>query len=233
MFDFSQLEIIYEDNHLIAANKPAGILVHSDKTGDVPLSEYVKKYIKIRYNKPGDVFLGVIHRLDRPVSGVVVFARTSKALTRMNTLLRNREIEKKYLAITKERPDTESGHLTHYLIKDREKNKVKAFEKPSRRNKDAKKAELKYRLIAASEGLNMLQIELLTGRPHQIRVQLAAIGCPIVGDLKYGYRKPNRDASINLHCKAMRFVHPVKKEEIQITAQLPEEEMHWRPFWEI
>ena len=223
------LQILHEDNHLIAVNKPAGWLVQGDETGDTPLSEYVKSYIKDRYNKPGDVFLGVIHRLDRPVSGVVVFARTSKALTRMNKLFADRKIEKTYWAVTNERPEPISGHLTHYIIKDRKRNIAKALDRPSNRNKDAKKADLDYELIGSIGDNHLLKINPQTGRPHQIRVQLSRLGCPIRGDLKYGYPKANYDASIHLHARSLSFIHPVKKEPVFIEADPPDDQI-WRLF---
>lgn len=223
------MQVIYEDNHLIAVNKPAGWLVQGDKTGDQPLSEWVKVYIKNRYKKPGAVFLGVIHRLDRPVSGVVVFARTSKALTRMNELFKNRAIKKTYMAIITERPNELKGHLTHYLTKDRTRNIAKAFDRKSNRNKNAKKSELTYETAAQLGEHRMLRIHPLTGRPHQIRVQLAKMGWPIRGDLKYGFKKANYDASISLHCQSLEFIHPVKKEPVKINAEFPDEQM-WNVF---
>lgn len=223
------MEIIYEDNHLIAVNKPAGWLVQGDKTGDQPLSDRVKKYIKKKYNKPGDVFLGVIHRIDRPVSGAVVFARTSKALIRMNKLFQDRAVKKTYMAIITQRPDDLSGHLTHYLIKDRTTNIAKAFDKPSKRNKNAKKSELTYDTAGQLGEHRLLKIHPLTGRPHQIRVQLAKMGWPIRGDIKYGFKRPNDDASISLHCQSLEFIHPVKKEPILIKAAFPDEQM-WNIF---
>jgi len=224
-----RLQVIYEDNHLIAVNKPAGVLVHGDITEDVPLSEYVKDYIKVRYNKPGDVFLGVIHRLDRPVSGAVVFARTSKALTRMNRLFQERQVKKTYLAITTRRPDPIVGHLTHYIAKDRQRNVARIFEQASRRSEaaGAKLSELDYEMIGGIGNYVLLRVFPQTGRPHQIRVQLAGIGCPILGDVKYGYPRPNEDASIHLHCRELSFIHPVKKEPVRITAALP-----FDPVWE-
>jgi len=223
------LQVIYEDNHLIAVNKPAGWLVQGDITGDMPISEAVKAYIKDRYNKPGAVYLGTIHRIDRPVSGVVVFARTSKALTRMNKLFQEKAIKKTYLAITDTRPDPLSGHLTHYLIKDTTINKAKAYDRPSNKAKNAKKSELTYELKGGLAGHHLLEIHPLTGRPHQIRVQLSRIGCPIRGDLKYGHPTPNVDGSIHLHCRQMEFIHPVKKVPVVISADVPDESV-WNLF---
>ncbi len=229
MLDISGLQILHEDNHLIAVNKPAGWLVQGDITGDTPLSEYVKTYIKLRYKKPGDVFLGTIHRLDRPVSGVVIFARTTKALIRMNELFKNRLVEKTYYAITAERPDPIQGHLTHYILKDKSKNVAKAYDKVGNRTKDAKKSDLDYELIGEVGNLHLLKINPLTGRPHQIRVQMASMGCPIWGDLKYGFRKANQDGSIHLHCRSLAFEHPVKKEPVYIEANPPNEQL-WNEF---
>jgi len=229
MLDISGLQILHEDNHLIAVNKPAGWLVQGDITGDTPLSEYVKTYIKLRYKKPGDVFLGTIHRLDRPVSGVVIFARTTKALIRMNELFKNRLVEKTYYAITAERPDPIQGHLTHYILKDKSKNVAKAYDKVGNRTKDAKKSDLDYELIGEVGNLHLLKINPLTGRPHQIRVQMASMGCPIWGDLKYGFRKANQDGSIHLHCRSLAFEHPVKKEPVYIEADPPNGQL-WNEF---
>ncbi|MCR9289716.1 MAG: RluA family pseudouridine synthase [Bacteroidetes bacterium] len=226
------LQILHEDNHLIAINKPAGWLVQGDNTGDVPLSEYVKQYIKDRYNKPGDVFLGVIHRLDRPVSGVVIFARTTKALQRMNKLFADREVEKTYWAIVGERPDPISGHLTDYIVKDKKRNVAKALDRPSNRNKDAKKADLDYYLIGSIGDNHLLKVKPETGRPHQIRVQLAKMGCSIRGDVKYGFSKVNQDASIHLHSRSLSFIHPVKKEPVYIEADLPDEQI-WNLFKDV
>lgn len=210
--------ILYEDNHLIAVNKLPSEIVQGDKTGDIPLSEDVKQYIKEKYNKPGKVYLGVIHRIDRPVSGVVVFARTSKALTRMNELVKQREIKKMYWAIVKSSPENPEGELRHFLVRNEKKNKSFAgkIEK-----KGAKEGILKYRLLKESKDYRLLEIELLTGRHHQIRAQLSAIGCPIKGDLKYGFDRSNKDASISLHARTVSFVHPVSKEPIIITANPP------------
>jgi 23S rRNA pseudouridine1911/1915/1917 synthase len=214
--------VIYEDNHIIAVNKPAGYLVHGDGGEGPVLADWVKAYIKLRYEKPGDVFLGVIHRLDRPVSGVVLFARTSKALERMNEMFKNREVAKTYFAITRELPPEESDQLIHWIVKDTEKNKSKAFEhKPKKYGNDAKEAKLKYEHMMTYAGLHLVKIEPETGRPHQIRVQLASINCIIKGDVKYGDPTPNKDKSICLHCQQLQFLHPVKKEMITIQADLP------------
>lgn len=228
------LQVIFEDNHLIAVNKPAGMLVHADATEDATLEDFVKEYIKIRYKKPGAVFLGTIHRIDRPVSGAIVFARTSKALTRMNELFKNREVEKKYWAITQDRPMPISGALEHYLAKDRDKNMALIYDKMSNRAKanKAKKARLTYELIASADNRNVLEVRLETGRPHQIRVQLAHIGTPIVGDLKYGAPFAMNDATIGLHSRSISFVHPVKKEPVSITADPPLNE-EWSRFAEV
>jgi 23S rRNA pseudouridine1911/1915/1917 synthase len=228
------LQVIFEDNHLIAVNKPAGMLVHADATEDATLEDFVKEYIKIRYRKPGDVFLGTIHRIDRPVSGAIVFARTSKALTRMNELFKKREIEKKYWAITQERPSAISGTLEHYIAKDRSKNQALIYDQLSTRakNNKAKKARLSYQLIAGADNRNVLEISLETGRPHQIRVQLAHSGTPIVGDLKYGAPFPMNDATIALHSRSISFLHPVRKEPVTITADPPLNE-EWSRFAEV
>lgn len=224
-----QIQVLYEDNHLIAVNKPAGWLVQGDATGDTTLADWVKVYIKNRYNKPGEVFLGIIHRLDRPVSGVVIFARTSKALERMNRMFHDREVQKTYWAITIERPDPLTGTLVHYLTKDRERNIAKAYDQPSRRAKGAKKSELTYELIGEIGEHHLLRVNPLTGRPHQIRVQLAKEGWPIRGDLKYGAPQANDDLSIHLHCRSLTFTHPVKKEPVTITADPPHEQI-WNLF---
>lgn len=224
------LRILYEDNHLIAVYKLPGWLVQGDETGDLTVAERVKSYIKIRYKKPGDVFLGVIHRLDRPVSGVLLFARTSKGLSRMNELFRERKIKKTYLALAREKPELEKGKWVDYLLKDRELNKTKVFpDNQSNRSKHAKKAETEYEIIGRNEGQYLFKLNPVTGRPHQLRAQMAHAGCPIVGDLKYGYPNPNPDASIALHCWKMEFIHPVKKEPLLIEADLPDAR-HWKPF---
>ena len=218
------IEVIYEDNHLIAVNKKAGDIVHSDETGDYTLEEDVKKYIKIRYNKPGDVWLGTLHRLDRPVSGVTIFARTSKAAERMSKMFQKKEINKIYYAITKNTPDPLFGRLSNYLVRDEMTNKVKVKSKPSA---DAKLAELEYEVVGHLDASTLIKINLLTGRHHQARAQMAKIGCPILGDLKYGSTIPIHDKSIALHCKEMNFIHPVTNEEIKIEADFPKI-VHWR-----
>jgi 23S rRNA pseudouridine1911/1915/1917 synthase len=216
--------VLYEDNHLIIVNKAAGVLVQGDATGDKTLADYVKDYIKEKYNKPGDVFLGTVHRLDRPVSGIVVFARTSKALERMNEIFRRRDVQKTYWAVVGKKPEKKSGKLTHWLIKNEEKNTVKAFDTEV---KGSQKAELTYRYLGEINHYHLLEVNPVTGRPHQIRVQLASMECPIRGDVKYGYPRANPDGSINLHARRLYFIHPVKKEPILIKAALPE-----NPFWE-
>lgn len=229
MFDLRDIKVVHEDNHLIAVNKPNRILVHGDKTGDVTLTDLVKQYIKIRYNKPGDVFLGVIHRLDRPVSGVTVFARTSKALTRMNKLFQEKKVQKKYLALTTERPDPYEGTLVQYVAKDRNRNVSKILNGPSKRNPNAKKSELSYRVIGELEGHFLLEVLPKTGRSHQIRVQLSGMGTPIRGDVKYKFKFANPGNYIHLHCSEMSFEHPVKKEPLVIQATPPDEK-YWNLF---
>ncbi len=211
--------VVYEDNHLLVVNKSPGVLVQGDATGDKPLVEHCKEYIKEKFNKPGAVFLGVVHRLDRPVSGLVVLARTSKALERMNELFRERETQKTYWALVNNKPPKESGTLVHWLLKDEKKNKTTAF---SRETSGALRSELHYKIIAQAHHLLLLEITPVTGRPHQIRVQLASMGCPIVGDVKYGYPDANNDGSISLHARRLEFIHPVKKESIVLEAPLPE-----------
>lgn len=213
-------EILYEDNHLIALNKRSGDIVQGDKTGDKPLSEIVKDYLKKKYNKEGEAYLGVPHRIDRPVSGVIVFAKTGKALTRLNKLFHDKQVKKTYWAVVKEKPPRKEDLLTHYLIKNHQKNKSLAYSAPY---KDAKKAQLNYRLLYSLENYYLLEIDPLTGRHHQIRVQLSSMGCPIKGDVKYGFSRPNADASIHLHARKIEFEHPVKKENIRIVAKPPNE----------
>jgi 23S rRNA pseudouridine1911/1915/1917 synthase len=210
------LDILYEDNHLIVVNKKAGDIVQGDKTGDTPLSEYVKKYVKKKFNKPGDVFLGTIHRLDRPTSGIVIYARTSKALSRMNKLFREREVKKTYWAIVENNPPNQEGLLNDYLKKNTRQNKSYITN-----TIDGKSATLRYKLIKKLDNYFLLEIIPETGRHHQIRTQLANIGCIIVGDLKYGAKRSNKDGSINLLAKSVEFVHPIKKEKIIITSPNP------------
>ncbi|MEP7265695.1 MAG: RNA pseudouridine synthase [Bacteroidota bacterium] len=220
------MEIIYEDNHLIIVNKKSGELVQGDKTGDAPMSDYLKQYIKDKYNKPGEVFLGTVHRIDRPVSGIVIFARTSKALERMNKLFQDKGVQKTYLAVVKNRPPKEADLLVHYLLKNEKQNKSYAKEQPFGK---ALKCELEYKVLAHSDNYQLLEINPHTGRHHQIRCQLATIGSPIKGDLKYGFNRSNEDGSIHLHAYAVRFLHPVTKEELYITCPPPKEAL-WDYF---
>ena len=208
-----QPEVLYEDNHLLILNKPSGWLVQGDETGDRTLTDWARDYIKQKYKKPGDVFLHPAHRLDRPVSGIVIFAWTSKALERMNALFREDKVEKTYLAIVKERVEITHEILIHWLEKDEKKNLTHAYSQPKGK---AKKAELAYELMASLNRFSLLKVTPKTGRPHQIRVQLAKIGCPIQGDVKYGYSQPNTDKSISLHAYGISFIHPVKKEPLNI-----------------
>jgi len=220
------MEVLYEDNHIIAVNKKVSDIVQGDKTGDEPLSEKVKSYIKKIYNKPGNVFLGVTHRLDRPVSGALLFAKTSKALGRLNEMFKSKEIKKIYWAIVKNKPSQIEEKLNHYLIKNQKKNKSFAYDKEV---KGSKLASLTYKLIAEADRYFLLEVELHTGRHHQIRCQLAKIGCPIKGDLKYGFPRSNPDGGINLHAREIEFIHPVKKESIKIIAPLPGDSL-WNFF---
>ena len=220
------MTVVYEDNHIIIVNKTASEIVQGDKTGDIPLSETVKQYLKEKYSKPGNVFLGVAHRLDRPVSGLVVFAKTSKALARLNDMFRNSEVKKTYWAIVKQCPPAEEGELVHYLVRNEKQNKSYAYDKEV---KNSKKAVLNYRLIGHSQNYYLLEVDLKTGRHHQIRCQLAKMGCPIKGDLKYGFPRSNPDGSICLHARRVRFIHPVSKEPIDITAPVPSGNL-WNGF---
>jgi 23S rRNA pseudouridine1911/1915/1917 synthase len=228
------IRVLWEDNHLLGVNKPGGWLVQGDETGDPTLLDWAKEYIKVRYDKPGDVFLGLVHRLDRPVSGAVVFARTSKALTRMNKLFQSREVKKTYVCLTTERPDPLVGKLTHYVSKDRSRNKAKAFASESNRAREsgAKESVLEYELIGEIDGRFLIRVNPHTGRPHQIRVQMADLGCPIFGDTKYGSSLALSDGTICLHSLSLDFVHPVKKEPIQIKAELPDNSV-WETFREL
>ncbi|MGI6073086.1 MAG: RluA family pseudouridine synthase [Fermentimonas sp.] len=220
------MEVLYEDNHIIVVNKASGEIVQGDKTGDKPLSEIVKEYLKERYNKPGNVFCGVVHRLDRPTSGVVMFAKTSKALSRLNDMFRNDEVEKKYWAIVKDCPNPMQGELVHWLKKNEKNNKSVAYDKEVR---ESKKAILRYRLLGRSDNYYLLEVELESGRHHQIRSQLSKIGCPIKGDLKYGATRSNPDGSISLHARYISFVHPVSKKVIEETAPVPNDNL-WKMF---
>ncbi len=220
------MQVVYEDNHIIIVNKESGEIVQGDKTGDRPLADKVKAYIKEKYAKPGEVFLGVVHRLDRPVAGLVVFARTSKALTRLNDMFRNNEVHKTYWAITKQRPAEMEGMLTHWLVRNEKQNKSYAYD---RERPNSKKAILKYKVVGASDNYTLIEVNLLTGRHHQIRCQLAKMGCPIRGDLKYGAKRSNPDGSISLLARSISFVHPVSKKTIFVEASLPSDNL-WNMF---
>ncbi|MFD2564839.1 RluA family pseudouridine synthase [Aquimarina rubra] len=220
----SNLQVLYEDNHLIIVNKRAGDIVQGDKTGDKPLSEIVKEYIAEKYNKPGAVYLGVVHRLDRPTSGIVVFARTSKALPRLNKLFANKEAKKTYWAVVKKTPPKESDTLIHWLKRNPKQNKSYAH---TNEVVDSKKAILDYTIIKRLNNYCVLEIDLHTGRHHQIRSQLSYIGCEIKGDLKYGADRSNKDGSIHLHARKLTFIHPVKKEPLTIIAPPPSD-----PIWD-
>tara|TARA_R110002167_G_scaffold91083_4_gene244984 strand:+ start:1017 stop:1715 length:699 start_codon:yes stop_codon:yes gene_type:complete len=218
------LLVLYEDNHLIAINKRPGDLVQGDKTGDAPLSEVVKAYLKEKYSKPGNVYLGVAHRLDRPTSGIVVFAKTSKALPRLNKMFAEKEAKKTYWAIVKQVPEAGKGTLLHWLKRNPKQNKSYAYPKEV---PESKKAILSYEVRLKLDAYYLLEIDLHTGRHHQIRSQLAAIGCPIKGDLKYGFDRSNKDGSIHLHARSLSFVHPVQKTSIQLIAEPPKD-----PIWD-
>lgn len=220
------MTVVYEDNHLIIVSKSSGEIVQGDKTGDVPLSETVKQYIKEAYAKPGNVFLGVVHRLDRPVSGLVLFARTSKALPRLNTMFASGDIHKTYWAIVKNQPPKDEDTLTHWIVRNEKQNKSYAYD---REVPHSKKAVLDYKVIARSDNYYLVEVNLHTGRHHQIRCQLAKIGCPIKGDLKYGSQRSNADGSISLLSRKMEFTHPVSKKEISVEAPLPKDNL-WRSF---
>ena len=207
------MKVIYEDNHIIVVNKDSGEIVQGDKTGDTPLSDTIKEYIRVKYNKPGNVFLGVVHRLDRPVSGLVVFARTSKALSRLCDMFRKGEVHKTYWAVVANRPPADEGTLENWLVRNERQNKSYAY---NHEVKDSKKAVLKYRVIGRSERYWLVEVNLLTGRHHQIRCQLAAMGCPIKGDLKYGARRSNPDGSISLMSQRVEFEHPVSHQPITL-----------------
>lgn len=223
------MKVVYEDNHLIIVYKESGEIVQGDKTGDEPLSETVKQYIKEKYQKPGAVFLGVVHRLDRPVSGLVVFARTSKALSRLCNMFRDGEVHKTYWAITKNRPAQSEGTITSWLVRNEKQNKSYSY---NHEVKNSKKAILKYRLIGQAENYSLLEVNLLTGRHHQIRCQLASMGCPIKGDLKYGAPRSNPDGSISLLSHRVQFIHPVSKIPIDVVAPVPDDNL-WRDITKI
>lgn len=216
----SNLQVLYEDNHIIIVNKRAGDIVQGDKTGDTPLSDVVKDYLKDKYNKPGNVYLGVVHRLDRPTTGIVMFSKTSKALPRLNKLFSDKKANKTYWAIVKQAPEIQKNTLINWLKKNPKNNKSTAYNKEI---SGSKKAILHYNTLKVLDNYTLLEIELETGRHHQIRVQLASIGSPIKGDLKYGFDRSNRDASISLHARRLQFVHPVSKEPIDVTAPLPDD----------
>lgn len=218
------MQVLYEDNHIIIVNKESGEIVQGDKTGDVPLSDIVKQYIKETHAKPGAVFLGVVHRLDRPVSGVVVFAKTSKALTRLNNMFRDGEIHKTYWALCSNRPEKIEGELDNWLVRNEKQNKSYVYDKEK---PNAKRARLHYQVIGATDRYTLIEVHLMTGRHHQIRSQLAHIGCPIKGDLKYGAKRSNPDGSISLLARRVEFIHPVSKEKIIVEAPLPNDNI-WK-----
>ena len=227
---FNPKDILYEDNHLIVVNKHCGELVQPDRESEEALENDIKAMIKVRDHKPGDVFLGVVHRIDRPVSGAVVFAKTSKALTRLNEMIRNGQIRKTYWAITESTPNPEQGSLTHYIVRDGRTNRSRAYDKPQA---DGKKAMLNYQVLGCSNRYTLVEVELLTGRHHQIRAQLSKIGCPIKGDLKYGAKRSNPDGGISLHSRRVELLHPVRKELLQIEAPTPAKDNLWAFFEEM
>lgn len=222
--EITDKDIIYEDNHLIAVNKRAGDIVQVDETGDESLDEKVKKYLAKKYSKPNGAFLGVVHRLDRPVSGLIMFAKTSKGLDRMNNLFKRREIQKTYYAVVRKRPEPSEGKLVHWLLKNPQKNVTKAYDSEV---PGSQRSELSYKLVGELGGYYLLEVNPITGRPHQIRVQLSTLGCPIVGDNKYGYPRGSLKNSICLHARRLKFIHPIKLEPVEIVAELPKD-----GFWE-
>lgn len=221
-----EIQVLYEDNHIIAVNKRASDIVQGDKTGDIPLSEKIRDYIRYKYNKPGNVFVGVVHRIDRPVSGVILFAKTSKALSRLNKMFKTKTVQKTYWAIVEQKPTKPSGTLINFLKKNQNQNKSYAFDSEK---EGWKRSELDYKLISSSDKYHLLEVKPKTGRHHQIRVQLSTIGSTIKGDLKYGAKRSNKDASICLHALKIEFVHPVQKEHISISAPLPKNNL-WSFF---
>lgn len=220
-------DILYEDNHLLVVNKRCGDLVQPDPSGESALEDQIKAFLRQRDEKPGEVFLGVVHRIDRPVSGAVIFAKTSKALARLNEMIRTGDIHKTYWALTETQPDPAEGELRHYILRDTKTNRSKALDAP---RSDAKEARLRYRTLASGTNYTLVEIDLLTGRHHQIRAQLARIGCKIKGDLKYGARRSNPDGGISLHSRRVEFIHPVRKESIEITAPVPTGDNLWAFF---
>ena len=221
------LEVLYEDNHIIIVNKKSGDIVQADITQDEPLTEPVKRFLKEKYNKPGEVFLGVVHRIDRPVSGVVVFAKTSKALSRMTNLFRTRDVKKTYWAVVKNKPEVNTATLIHYHQKDEARKRAKLFNKEVAHSKIC---ELEYKYLTSSDKYHLLEVYPTTGRFHQIRAQLSKIGSPIKGDLKYGFERPNDNASIHLHARRIEFIHPISMKEISIVAPVPKEDVIWQYF---
>lgn len=229
MIKFTQNDILYEDNHLLVVNKHAGDLVQADADGETGLEDAIKAFIRRRDSKPGDVFLGVTHRIDRPVSGAVVFAKTSKALVRLNEMIRNGEIDKTYWVITEDLPPEQEGTLVHHIVRDTRQNRSRAHESPK---KDSKEARLTYRMIAGSKNYYLFEVKLLTGRHHQIRAQFSKIGTPIKGDLKYGAKRSNPDGGISLHSRKVSFIHPVRKEPLEVIAPVPTNDNLWKFFAE-
>ena len=222
------MEVVYEDNHIIIVNKQSGEIVQGDKTGDRPLSETVKEYIKVKYHKPGNVFLGVVHRLDRPVSGLVVFAKTSKALARLNEMFRKGDVHKTYWSIVKNTPTQSEAELNNWIVRNEKQNKSYAYDHEV---KNSKNARLRYSVLARTDRYTLLEVHLMTGRHHQIRCQLSHMGCPIKGDLKYGFPRSNPDGSISLMARRIEFVHPVSKDTIQIEAPTPSDAL-WKALAE-
>ena len=222
--NYHNLQVLFEDNHLIIINKRPGDIIQGDKTKDTPLVEIVKEYLKIKHDKPGNVYLGVIHRIDRPTSGIVMFAKTSKALSRMNAMLKNQDVNKLYWAITQNKPDNKTGKLIHWLRKNPKNNKATHF---SKETANTKKAILNYKILKTLDNYYLLEIKMESGRHHQIRCQLQAIGCPIKGDIKYGSKRTNKDGSIDLHARNLQLIHPVTKKEIDITAPVRDEKI-WK-----
>ena len=221
----NQFQVIFEDNHLLAVNKPSGMLSQGDRTKDAPISELAKQYIKEKYKKPGEVYLGLPHRIDRPTSGLLLLAKTSKALVRLNKMFQDKEIQKTYWAVVKNRPEKDEDTLVHFLVRNSERNKSTAHKKEL---EGSKRAELSYKVKLSLDNYHLLEIYPKTGRHHQIRSQLAAIGSPIKGDIKYGFDRTNSDASIHLHARSIEFIHPVSKEKQKISAPAPKSDAVWK-----